>query len=200
MKKMWKQWGVVAGVVVLVGAGVLTYFKWFDVYRFEAVTPGVLYRDGMRNTWEFGTAIRRAQPKTVISLVTDAEVAEPRRGDFQGEARLLEQEGIDLVRMPVTFGGPPTQGQIEEFLSIVTDKDRQPVLVHCAQGVVRTGMMVAAYQREVLGYDKERALSEVEIFGKGWQRGVRVREFIEHYYDGTLSEMRTRGGEVASVE
>lgn len=193
MMRARKQILVVLAVVVAVGGSALAYFKWFDTYRFEAVTEGVLYRDGMRNTWEFDTGLRQARPRTVVSLVTDAEVANPAKGDFQGEARLLRQKGIELVRLPVTFGGPPTAADMARFLAIVTDEDRQPVLVHCAQGVVRTGMMVAVYQRQVLGYDKARALAEVNIFGKGLERGARVKQFIENYYDGTLEQMRPAG-------
>ncbi|MCC6422734.1 MAG: tyrosine-protein phosphatase [Phycisphaerales bacterium] len=172
---------IAIGLAVLFGAGV--YFEFFDVYRLETVKKGVLYRDGMRNTREFGTAIREVKPKTVVNLVTEAEFINPDKGDFQGEAKLLEREGIELVRIPIKTGGPPTEADIEKFLSIVKDPARQPVLVHCAQGIVRTGMMVAAFQKDVLGYDKQQALEAVNIFGKGWQRGARVKWFIERYYD-----------------
>jgi protein tyrosine phosphatase (PTP) superfamily phosphohydrolase (DUF442 family) len=172
---------IAIGLAVLLGVGV--YFEFFDVYRLAAVKEGVLYRDGMRNTREFGTALREVKPKTVINLVTEAEFINPDKGDFQGEAKLLEREGISLVRIPIKTGGPPTEADIEKFLSIVKDPARQPVLIHCAQGIVRTGMMVAAYQKDVLGYDKQQALDAVNIFGKGWQRGARVKWFIERYYD-----------------
>lgn len=172
---------IAIGLAVVLGAGV--YFEFFDVYRLATVTDGVLYRDGMRNTREFGTALREVKPRTVVCLVTEAEFINPDKGDFQGEAKLLEREGIELVRIPIKTGGPPTEADIEKFLSIVKDPARQPVIVHCAQGIVRTGMMVAAYQKDVLGYDKRQALSAVNIFGKGWQRGARVKWFIERYYD-----------------
>ena len=40
-----------------------------------------------------------------------------------------------------------------------------PVLLHCAQGVRRTAMFVAAYQESVLGYDKQRAKDAIISFG-----------------------------------
>lgn len=180
--KSYKNWGLPIVLVVLIATGALVYFRWFKTYHYAEVTPGVLYRDGMRNTWEFGRALKLGNIKTVVSLVTDEEVADPSKGNFQGEARLLEARGIELVRLPIKTGGPPSEADIEKFLSVVTDKDRQPVLVHCAQGIVRTGMMVAVYQKNVLGYDKEQALDAIDIFGKGSNRADRVKWFIENYY------------------
>ena len=189
---------IAIALAVLVGVGV--YFEFFDVYRLATVKEGVLYRDGMRNTREFGTTLREVKPRTVVCLVTDEEFANPDKGDFQGEAKLLEREGIELVRIPIKTGGPPTEADIEKFLSIVKDPARQPVLVHCAQGIVRTGMMVAAYQKDVLGYDKAQALAAVNIFGKGWQRGARVKWFIEQYYDEGKVPMTTAGAPTDGVD
>ncbi len=184
MSMRWNWVKIIAVVALLVGAGVFVYLRWFDSYRYAVVTPGVLYRDGMRSTWELETTLRKVKPKTVVSLVTDAEVGNPAKGDFQGEAKLLAERGIELVRLPVALGGPPTPADIEKFLSIVDDPSRRPVLVHCAQGVVRTGMMVAAYQKRELGYTQDQALAAINIFGKGIQRAERVRRFIESDYGG----------------
>jgi protein tyrosine/serine phosphatase len=53
--------------------------------------------------------------------------------------------------------------------------------VHCAQGVRRTGMMVAAYQESVLGYDRERATQEILRFGHSDRSIGDVRRFIDVY-------------------
>lgn len=56
----------------------------------------------------------------------------------------------------------PQQKEIEEFLAIATNKTKQPVFVHCLHGADRTGTMVAVYRIVVEGWDKEKALDEMQ--------------------------------------
>jgi len=86
-----------------------------------------------------------------------------------------------LVRIPVPLGGWPTDEQVKEFLKIVQDPARQPVLVHCAQGVRRTGMMVAAYQESVMKFDREQAKSAILDFGHSQRTIGDVQRFIDIY-------------------
>jgi protein tyrosine phosphatase (PTP) superfamily phosphohydrolase (DUF442 family) len=51
------------------------------------------------------------------------------------------------------------------FLRVVTDPERQPVLVHCRRGADRTGMMVAIYRVYAQGWTQEEALAELPRFG-----------------------------------
>ena len=80
---------------------------------------------------------------------------------------------------------PPTTEDVREFLKVATDKQKQPVLVHCAQGVRRTGMMVAAYQRAGLGMSRPRIEDAVLSFGHSERTIKDVRKFIEVYDPNT---------------
>ncbi len=55
-----------------------------------------------------------------------------------------------------------------EFLRIVTDPRRTPVLVHCRRGSERTGTMIAVYRIAVQGWTKEEALREMTEGGYGF--------------------------------
>src|SRR5205085_12568277 len=101
----------------------------------------------------FEHVVRKVQPRTVVRLMDESEQA---AGPFAAEAAICRQRGIEVVAIPVKLGGWPTSQQVKRFVEIASDKSRQPVLVHCAQGVRRTGMLVAAYQRAVLGWDAQR--------------------------------------------
>jgi protein tyrosine/serine phosphatase len=170
------MWLIVAAVVVLGVAW--AWWRWGGTYHFVEVEPGALYRDGNRSLHQFSEALKRSRCRTVVTLVDDDEMSRP---PFSGEAEACREAGVELVRVPVRLGGWPDSDQVRRFLEIATDPARRPVLVHCAQGVRRTGMMVAAYQESVLGYDAERAKREILRFGHSDRTVSDVRRFIDIY-------------------
>src|SRR5208282_5269890 len=149
-------------VLLLVSAMVGGFFWNTNTYHFAVVQEGLLYRDGNRSIGEFSRALDRAKPKTAVSLVDDHEFARP---PFQAERELCRRRGIELVRIAIPLGGWPDSAQVQQFLAIAGDPRRQPVLVHCAQGVRRTGMMAAAFQESILHYDAAQAKAAMLSFG-----------------------------------
>jgi protein tyrosine/serine phosphatase len=119
-----------------------------------------------------------ARPRTIVCLVDDSEIG---RSPFVDELAYCQANQIEVVRIPILLGGWPEGDQIQQFLSIATDPARQPVLVHCAQGVRRTGMMAAAYQESVLGYDKSRAKESMLTFGHSRRTVGDIERFIDNY-------------------
>ena len=172
-------------LVALVAGGAYAWRCYLDTYHLATVQPGVLYRDGNQSPCQFETALRKVQPKTVVCLVDDNEVVDESKPQFGAEEQLLTKKGIRLERIPVTLGGWPTKADVERFLQVTSDPQNQPVLVHCAQGVRRTGMLVAAYQMKHMGYDKERAKAELLAFGHSDRTVGDVKRFIDAYDPAT---------------
>jgi protein tyrosine/serine phosphatase len=174
-----KAAGPIILVILILGAGAWwVYWQFFDTYHLVTVRSGVLYRDGVRTVHEFDLAAKKTHVKTVVSLVDDNEIQKP---PFTEEMAYCQAHGIEVVRLPVILGGWPDGDQIQKFLAIVADPAKQPVLVHCAQGVRRTGMMVAAYQRSVLNFDKAQANTALLTFGHSQRMVNDVQRFIELY-------------------
>jgi len=169
---------IILVVLVLAAVGWWVFWQYFDTYHLVTVREGVLYRDGVRSLHQFDLAVRRTHVKTVVSLVDDSEM---RHSPFTDELAYCKSHGIDLVRVPVTLGGWPDGEQIRQFLAIATDPLRQPVLIHCAQGVRRTGMLVAAYQRTVLKLDKDQTIAAIRSFGHSSRTVDDVKRFIDVY-------------------
>jgi protein tyrosine phosphatase (PTP) superfamily phosphohydrolase (DUF442 family) len=171
-------WLYLALAFVLVAAAVFVYFRWLAAYHFATVHSGILYRDGNRSVHEFKSALRKSGCKTVVILVDDEEIKQP---IFQKELELCRRNGVEVVRIPIQLGGWPTTEQVEQFLRICDDPSKRPVLVHCAQGVRRTGMMVAAYQQTALGYGDTRTKELILRFGHSDRTVNDVKKFIEIY-------------------
>jgi protein tyrosine phosphatase (PTP) superfamily phosphohydrolase (DUF442 family) len=172
-------WAFVLAAVV--GGGAWGWANYLQTYHLAIVQDGVLVRDGNRGLREFETALRKTKAKTVVSLIDERELADPKKPQFVQEAELLKQQGVQLVRIPVKLGGWPTTEDVRKFLEVAQDKANQPVLVHCAQGVRRTGMMVAAFQESVLGWDDAKAKAGLLTFGHSERTVKDVERFIGIY-------------------
>ena len=167
-------------ILLVIGAGLFWYLR-VQTYHLETVTEGVLYRDGNRGMREFATMLRKVQPKTVVTLIDEEELADPKKFMFAQEAELLKQKGISQTNVVVPLGGYPSTEDIQKFLAIVEDPAKRPVVVHCAQGVRRTGMMVAAYQESILGWDKDRVKNSMLTFGHSQRTVTDVKRFVDTY-------------------
>jgi protein tyrosine phosphatase (PTP) superfamily phosphohydrolase (DUF442 family) len=176
----------------VLAAGAWVWRERFETYHLAPVQEGVLYRDGNRGVREFANAVEKVKPKTVVALVDDKELADPKKPMFAEELRYLQRQGVKVERIPVKLGGWPTSDQVKQFLELVQKPENQPVLVHCAQGVRRTGMMAAAYQQSVLKHDDQTAQSQVLMFGRDETSRsiIDLRKFIEAY-DESTGELKT---------
>jgi protein tyrosine phosphatase (PTP) superfamily phosphohydrolase (DUF442 family) len=174
---------LVIGISVVVPiAGFLVWRQWFETYHLAVVDPGKLYRDGNRGVREYANMLRKVRPKTVVTLIDDEELTDGDKPEFAAESRLLQQRrDVELVRIPIKLGGWPEGDACGRFLAIAADPAKQPVVVHCAQGVRRTGMMAAAYQMSVLGWSKERAKQEMLTFGHSMRTVGDVQRFVDAY-------------------
>jgi len=171
----------VCALVLVLGGGAWAWANYLQTYHLATVQDGVLVRDGNRGLREFETALRKTGARTVVSLIDDQEFADPKKPQFGQEMVLCNRRGVKFVRVPVKLGGWPTTEDVRKFLEVVEKKENQPVLVHCAQGVRRTGMMVAAFQESLLGWDDAKAKAAMLTFGHSQRTVKDVERFIGVY-------------------
>jgi len=177
------EWLTFAGLMTLMfvlgGAGI--WFSYFQTYHLATVQDGVLYRDGNHGMREFATAVRNMHIKTVVTLIDDQELNDPDKPQFKLEPVFLSQQGVKQIRIPVKLGGWPSSDDIRKFLAIAADPANRPVLVHCAQGVRRTGMFVAAYQESAMKFGPDQAKNAILSFGHSDHVVDDVKAFIDAY-------------------
>jgi protein tyrosine phosphatase (PTP) superfamily phosphohydrolase (DUF442 family) len=163
---------------ILLFAGILVWRSFFETYHLVVVDPGKLYRDGNRSLREFKNTLRKTNPKTVIAVVDHQEYNEP---EFVAARELAKSRGLETYWIPIKAGGYPTGDQVRKFLAIASHPAKQPVLYHDDEGIRRAGMMMAAYQETVLGYDDAKTIAAMQTFGHSERTIKDVRRFIEAY-------------------
>lgn len=126
--------------------------------------------EGVPNLHKVGDGLyRSAQPtaagmkelekmgiKTIINLRS-----------FHSDRDELINTSIKYEHIPMKTWHPEKE-DAAKFLEIVTDPERQPVLVHCQHGADRTGTMCAVYRIVVQGWTKEEAVREMKEGGFGF--------------------------------
>lgn len=156
---------VLKTVAVAVVAGIsfcgLDYF--LNAYRsqllpknFAVVTPGVLCRSGQMRPEHFAEMLREEGIRTVVCL---------NPGDGAYEQGIARGMGVDYVELHMPGDGKGEPALFHEYLEIVGDPVRRPVLVHCAAGAYRTGVAVALYRMLFEGWPSEDAMREMAYYG-----------------------------------
>lgn len=112
------------------------------------VTP-MLYRSAQPDATS-GDALRKLGIKTVLSF-RKRNKDEP----------LHNTPGVTFKRYPL-YTWDIEEEDILEVLRILNNPANQPVLVHCAHGADRTGLMMASYRMIIQGWSKEAAITEMK--------------------------------------
>ena len=101
--------------------------------------------------------------KAVMSLESGLISKEPEY--VKKERRLVEDLGIKFIHVPLHPIKCPSIVEIKRALSLIMQKENQPVFVHCERGNDRTGIIIAAYRIKMEGWDFENAFREMKSFG-----------------------------------
>jgi len=176
-------------LLATVTAGMVWYHK-SRPYHFLAVTPGVLYRSGWMKPHDLDKIIKKYGIKTVVNLCLSSEGTYLQNNNYLKEQQICAGNGVELVYLPMVGNTPPSEEQIAEWLGLFKEPDKVPLLVHCAQGVTRTGAMVAVYEMELLHKDNKKTLKELPMFGHNLNdpKRARIRDFILNYKPPHIKE------------
>ncbi len=150
MPRRWVALGLCLGILVS-GAGCARL-----LYNFGTVEQGRIYRAAQPSPLFLRWLVSRHEIRTLVNL---------RRGRMQGfESAFAARHGLRLFSFDLSASRPPTEAQVARFLEILRDPQNYPLVVHCRNGVDRTGYMLGIYRVEVGGWDADRATREMNRF------------------------------------
>lgn len=158
-RRFWAGAVLTLGMTATAAAFVISLHD-YPARHFGVVEDTVLYRSGQpdESGWE---AIRRSYG---IRTVVDLRRIESSKPWSITQDNFCRRNGINLIHIPIGRGRL-TDAQFKQFLSLVMDRARRPVLVHCAAGESRTGVVVAAYRIASEGWTYESAIAEARRYG-----------------------------------
>lgn len=125
------------------------------LYNFGTVEDGRIYRSAQPSPLFLEWLTRRPKIRTLVNL----------RGRTQGfESRFAADRGLRLFSFDLSASRPPSQEDVDRFLGILDDPANYPILVHCRNGVDRTGYMLALYRVQRDQWTPEEAAWEMRRF------------------------------------
>ncbi len=119
--------------------------------NFERFAPE-LYRGAQPSEAAF-KELKKQGIKTVINLRL-------KKDDIEQERDWCEKYGMHFIHIPMGYTTPKLD-VILAFIGVVTNKNLQPVYIHCRFGVDRTGAMVGLYRVIVQNWSYEDAYLEM---------------------------------------
>jgi len=129
------------GVAIGIYAGYLA-----STGNFHTVVAGKLYRSAQPSPEQMADWHGRYGIKTIVNL----RGAHPASDWYRNERDAAQSLGIRLIDYRMSSKRDLTASDVEELLSILS-KAETPVLIHCKNGVDRSGIVSAFYVAGVAG-------------------------------------------------
>jgi protein tyrosine/serine phosphatase len=126
------------------------------ITKFQPVTNW-LYRGGQPDATGIDQLAKMGF-RSVISLRWNLE-------SIKSERALCQQSGLNFFSIPLSYWILPTRKEIDRFFSIIDDKSKQPIFLHCLHGRDRTGMLVAIYRIARENWTADAAYTEMKNKG-----------------------------------
>ncbi len=170
MRRFIRHLSAVLGVVLAVGARAAEDSERVegDLPNFHEISPG-LYRSGQPSAAGIAQ-LAKMGVKTILKIRGN------RKTDL--EAGPL---GIELVHLPMGRVLAPSFEQADQALAVMADPSKRPLLVHCAAGKDRTGVVVAAYRVVMEGMDVDQAAAESKSYGCCQLFYPNLRDYLVRY-------------------
>src|SRR5579863_3660566 len=99
-----------------------------------------------------------------FGIDTIVDLRSEMHGLIENERQRAESLGIRFINL-LGFGwGTPKDEEIAQFFSLVRERPRRKIFIHCWLGGDRSGMFIAAYRIAFEGWSPQQAIEEMRAF------------------------------------
>jgi len=128
-----------ARLVLAIAIPVLAFLAWNQAtYNFDQVQPGRIYRSGQMPATALAQTLRANRIKTVLNL----RGTNPREAWYPGEVAATNAAGATQVDVAMSSCIWMSRAQLRALVRAL-DTAEYPLLIHCAWGSERTGLVSA---------------------------------------------------------
>jgi tyrosine-protein phosphatase SIW14 len=114
---------------------------------------------------------RGAQPKDdgleqlkKFGIDTIVDLRGELHGLIENERQRAESLGIRFINLPGSGWATPKDEEIAQFFSLVRERPKRKIFIHCWLGGDRSGMFIAAYRIAFEGWSPQQAIQEMRTF------------------------------------
>lgn len=173
---------IVIACLLAGAAWAIVEFKYYCVpKRFRVVEAGQIYRGG----WQKPGVLRRLIEDHRFAAVLNV-ACDPAEPDAAGEGPVVRELEVTWHKILMPGTGLATFEQLDEAAEFLADPTHRPIFVHCAAGVHRTNMAIAAYRLKYCNWSLDEALREMKLFGfdpiDDWEQA----EHLQAYRDASI--------------
>jgi protein tyrosine/serine phosphatase len=143
-------------IIILITLGCIWLVKHFHIKNFHVVQPAVLYTSGQPRGMDYTRLLYKYNIATIVNL----READEHREDhwYHEEITWTRENGVKYVELsfpkrPQYY--PPVNIQ-SKFLSLITDDENRPILIHDSAGKKRVSMLAAVYLAKVKNMPPEK--------------------------------------------
>jgi protein tyrosine/serine phosphatase len=190
-----RKWLLAAGLAILVAGSI---WGWTSVIRdrvipkrFGVVEQGRIYRSGQLSA----ALVKKVLTEHNIRIIVDLTTNDPNDPDQRAEEKAAAELNIKALRFPLSGNGTGDVNNYARSITAIADaeKNKLPVLVHCAAGAQRTGGVIAAYRLLVQKKDPVFVISEMKRYGWKPNSNPELLKYLNDNMDDLAIRLKQAG-------
>lgn len=123
-------------------------------YNFGVVEEGKIYRSAQPDEEFLKYLIKEYKIKSILSL----------RGKEKLKEKFIKENHLNIFIFNLSYKKKPSEKQVKKILVIIENPLNQPILVHCAAGADRTGLIIAVLRIEKYGWTLYEVKKEMRYY------------------------------------
>ena len=152
------KWALLATILCPLFLGFYALYI-YKKNNFHILTPGKAYRSAQLNKQALQQCIKDFGIKTILNLRESVQDA----GWYKDEKSVAAEHGVKHIDVNLSEYDEVSVEELDKIATLLRDAPK-PVLIHCAAGADRTGLVSALYRYKLEGLAPEKSFAELSMW------------------------------------